>query len=200
MREVDFRPDWYVRSLAERAGARLHVSGFVLVAALLVIWWMDATARSRAATTVIAQLQEAHAAQDGAIARLDALDGELVRQKRDLALLTEVRGGLLTAGMLAELSHLAPPSLSLRSLVLDRAPRIAQVAGDAVKGRVDLPKRTVLEVTGWAASGEEIANLVRGMAECPLFTEVTLGYERSEIVEARPVVAFKVICHLPEFE
>jgi len=200
MREVDFRPDCYVLALAERAGARVHVSGFIVMACLLLVWWADATSRGSAATVAVAQLADAVAVQDPMVAHLGRLNREIEVRRRDHRLLVELSGGLPTSDVLAEIAHLAPPSLSLRTLVLERSPRVVPVGNVDAKVLARLPKRTTLELTGWAASGEDIANLVSGMANSPLFTEVSLGYERSETVEDRLVVAFQVVCHMPQFE
>ncbi len=208
MREVDFRPDWYVNSLAERAGARVHVTGFIVLAALLLVWWADATARSRADSIAVTRLSSALTAQDGMVAQVDRLDRELAGRQGNLALLHNLGGGLPVAALLAEISHLAPPSLTLRALVLDRPPRIAPRATAGIKtspaaGAPEAPAapaQAILELTGWAASGQDIANLVSGMSASPLFARVTLGYERSETVDQRLVVAFKIVCVMPEFE
>ncbi|MCB9865263.1 MAG: PilN domain-containing protein [Phycisphaerales bacterium] len=204
---MDFRPDWYVASLAERAGARLHVSGLIAVACLLVVWWADATARSRADTVAVAKLATALEAQDPMVAQMNRLDQEVSRRQSDLALWHNLDGGLPVAALLAEISHLAPPSLTLRAMVLDRPPRMApqvtvasKAAGKPVEKTPPAPTESVLELTGWAASGQDIANFVSGMSASPLFAEVTLGYERSETVAQRVVVAFKIVCVMPEFE
>lgn len=216
MREVDFRPEWYVSSLTERARARIHAPGFLLIAFLLLVWWTDAAARSRAAAVGVAQLSDALDVQGSMVAQLDRLDREIASRRRDQALLQDLSAGLPAAGVLAELSHLAPLSVSIRSLVLDKATDAERAAGspdDALRPRkrtlgataaaataTDRSQRTALEITGWAASGEDIANLVSGMSASPLFTDVALGYERTETLEDRVVVAFKIVCHVPRFE
>lgn len=199
MREVDFRPDWYVQALAERAGAKVHVTGFVVVAALLLAWWADATARSRADTVAVARLSAALGTQEAMVAQVDRLARSMAERQGDLALLHNLGGGVPVAALLAEISHLAPPSLTLRAVVLDRPPRI-DLPSTAPEGAAGPPTRATLELTGWAASGQDIANFVSGLSSSPLFAQVTLGYERSETVAQRTVVAFKIVCVMPEFE
>lgn len=200
MREVDFTPEWYANSLIERAGARVHLGGFVAVIALLVVWSVDSTARSRADVRAVSTLESAMGAQDAMIARIDQINREIDAQQRDIDLLNDLRGGVTAANVMTELSHLMPPSMNLRSLLLDRSSRLPLPVDKLAEGMAKLPERTMLEVTGWAASGEEIGNLVSGMSESPLFTDVSLDYEREETVEQRRVVAFKIECTMPQFE
>jgi hypothetical protein len=199
MRELDFAPEWYTQSLLERACARVHVTGFLTVAALLVLWTVDATARSRADQVSVNGLEAALASQGVLIGHLEQLDQEIAKRERDLTLLGDLRGGVKSAAIVAELTHLAPRALSFRTLVLERAPRIALPPAVDDSGAAP-PRATVLVLTGWARSGEEIANLVSRMSESALFRGVTLGYERSEMIAQRSVVAFKVECQLPAFE
>ena len=200
MRDIDFRPEWYTQSLVERANARYHFSGFMVVAALLVVWSVDATSRSRASESVVTNLEATLQAQEPMIAQLKTLDSRIEKERKDLTLLRDLDGGVPTSAIVSELSHLMPSAMTVRGLLLHRTPRFGQSQAIDAKRMESYPKRTTLEFEGWARSGEEIGNLVSGMSDSPLFENVALDHERPEELNGRSVVAFKIVCHLPDFE
>jgi len=204
MKDVDFTPEWYAKSLAERKGSRNRVAGLAVLAVLVLAWSCQSTSRTSAAALSLERLQHSYEAQRGMIAQLDALVQSNAQHAKDARLLADVSGGLAVDNLLVELSHLMPRALSMRAIYLQRAPRIgfSPIEGEEAEAEAkeQEPPATTLEITGWAASGTEIGTLVSRLAASELFYAVTLRYERPEIVFDRRVVEFLVECRVPEFE
>jgi hypothetical protein len=205
MINVDFTPQWYVDSLAERKGARFRVTGFVAVAALVVVWSYDTTLRTRAATHELRQLQLSYDSQTPLIEQAETLQRGAKAHADQAALLKELEGGVVAGDVLAEITHLMPGDMSLRGIAYKRVPRFVisptkdDPTGEA-RAEDDAQTKSNLELTGWATSGMEIGRFVRRLSDSPLFEDVTLRYERPEIVGRQRVVEFLLVCGLPEFE
>ena len=202
MKDVDFTPEWYAKSLVERKGSRNRVAGLALLAVLVLAWSCQSTSRTCAAALALERLQHSYEAQRGMIAQLDALAESHAQHAEDARLLADVSGGLTVDNLLVELSHLMPRALSMRAIYLQRSPRIGfpPPEGEEAEAEEQEPPATTLEITGWAASGTEIGSLVSRLAASELFDDVTLRYERPETVYDRRVVEFLVECRVPEFE
>ena len=202
MKDVDFTPEWYAKSLAERKGSRNRVAGLAVLAVLVLACSCQSTSQTRAAALALERLQHSYEAQQGMIAQLDALAESNAQHAKDARILADVSGGLAVDSLLVELSHLMPRALSMRAIYLQRAPRIgfAPSEGEEAEAEEQEPPATTLEITGWAASGTEIGSLVSRLAASELFYDVTLRYERPETVSDRRVVEFLVECRVPEFE
>jgi hypothetical protein len=134
------------------------------------------------------------------IAQLEQLDARVAKERKDLTLLRDLSGGVPTSAVVSELSQLMPAAMSIRAMMLTRTPRFGPSESIDAKRMEAFPKRTTLDIEGWAASGEDIGNLVSGMSDSPLFEDVALDYEHPQDLGGRSVVAFKVVCHMPDFE
>jgi Tfp pilus assembly protein PilN len=202
MINVDFTPTWYIESLAERKGARFRVIGFIAVAALVVAWSYDTASRTRAATDDLRQLQTSYDAQTHLIEQADAFQQEAAVHAEQARLLNELKGGVIAGDILTELTHLMPDDLTLRGISYMRAPRFVQSDGTETPtepaGKTQ--EMSSLELKGWAASGMEIGRFVRRLSDSPLFEDVTLRFERPEVLGPLRVVEFLVVCRMPEFE
>ena len=202
MKDIDFTPDWYVEQVGEQQSVRRRLAGLVLVIVLVLVWSYQSSSRTRAVAMTLEHLQHSHGAQAEMMAQLDALEGANAQGSVNARLLTAVGGGLTVSGLLTELSHLMPRTVSIRSLYLQKAPRIHFPPADERKAKEEPeePPATALEITGWASTGSEIGTLVSRMSASELFYDVALKYERPETVSGRKVVEFLVVCRMPEFE
>ncbi len=205
MKAIDFRPAWYVSSLAERRSARLRTLGITVICILLLGSAFEWTGRTSAASSAVESLQVSLDAQAAVDARIQTLEEQEAALKRQADLLAEADGGVKVNHVLAELSHLMPRTLSLRTLALRRTLRIQRAeAKDKREEKQADPQATKgvnqLDMVGWASSGAEIATFVRRLADSELFDNVTLRFQRPETYLDQPIVEFQVLCTMPEFE
>lgn len=205
MREIDFTPDWYAATRREREASPFHAGGLIIIGVLIAAWSYGATSRTRAAETELATLRASLGAQKGVTAQVQTMEAELAARQRCAELLAEVGGGVRTAPLIAELSHLLPPAVGMRSLRLVRAPRVApatETEKDAPAPRTGegAPVRTSLQLDGWSASGADVGALLQRLAASPLFEDVVLRYQRTTIVAQNTIVEFQIVGTMPEFE
>ncbi len=202
MRNLDFTPEWYIRQVAERASGRVQISGLAVIVLLLLAWVYDATHRARAATAEHARLQTVYDVQDPVVQRMQALEAEQAEHDADAELVRMLRGGVPAAELIAELSHLMPPTMSLRLLMYDGVTRVPPTPAAEGQEQPDPATRetAVLALVGMAAAGRDVGNFITELTASPLFSSVTLEYERSETFNERRVVAFRIVCRMPEFE
>jgi len=203
MREIDLRPDWYVESLSERRGSGFRLGGLIAMGALIVIWGYDATSRTNAAATELAELAHQVKAQDAAAADIAVYEAEMVARQRYAGLLKQVGGGVGVVEVIAEVTRAMPRAMNIERFQLDKAPRIAAAVeeenggGEAKDAR---PALSNVQFYGFAATGGDVGGFVSRLSQSPLFEDVTLRFQRTILQEGEDVVEFYVECSMPLFE
>jgi hypothetical protein len=208
MKEIDFTPQWYVQTLAEQRGSWTRVIALSVLAVLLLIAARETTGLTQSAVADLQRLEQAQAAQTLLSSRLDALEAERAEVNRKEQVLKTVGGGVKNWQLMTELSQMMPRSLSLRSLTVRAAARVAppsdeedkQEKAKAKTETEDTPLLGVVQMSGWASSGAEVGGFVSRLSQSPLFTDVTLRYQRPEDLGGTQIVSFEVICTMPAFE
>ncbi|NOX57512.1 MAG: PilN domain-containing protein [Planctomycetes bacterium] len=203
MRVIDFTPQWYLETLAERRGSRFRLTGLLIALAMMIVCSVQATSFSNAAIADLNLLQESFHAQSGLVGRLDQLDKKHAAGAHRLNMLDDVGGGITTADVVRELSHLMPESLTIRKIEFNKALRIEvdlrELAG-AFEKLEPPPEVTTFAIAGVSKKGSDIGNLVSQMSRSPVFFDVQLRYERASDVFGSKIVEFVIDCKMPSFE
>ncbi len=201
MKDVDFRPSWYIKILADREGSRFRVSGFVVLGCLLLVASYESVHHTQASMDQLQELHGIYQSQDGLMSELDRLELENRVWTQSAAILTDVGSGVTVSGLLAEISHLMPRQMSLREVTMARPSRVAAIDPNATSDSEKEQKETMgaFEIAGWAESGTAIGYFVSRLAQSDLFYDVVLRYQRPETVYGKDVVEFRLVCRMLDF-
>jgi Tfp pilus assembly protein PilN len=206
VRTIDFTPAWYRARLEERRGSEGRSAALLIALVLVLTWTFDALQRTHAAERAQDRLQAALASPGAIVARLQALEAEEANQRKARRILKEIRGNVPLHEVLAELSHLQPEAVSLQMIRLTRRPNWTDrlsadaAAGAVLANRPEAAERDLLELTGFAATGGEVAAFVRALDASNLCSAVSLRYERPREIADQAVREFQVFCTMPPFE
>lgn len=101
------------------------------------------------------------------------------------------------SSLLATIINQLPESLTIEGLDIDASPRRA-VRGQIPQKEGEEPPRRLSagELNGFAASDDDIGELVARMQSSRIFQSVTWDYSRSRVVRERPARAFRVSFHI----
>ncbi|MBS3735088.1 MAG: PilN domain-containing protein [Phycisphaerae bacterium] len=185
MANVDFLPKRVLLQRARRA--RLVRQGFLLCVCLVALTGLAFVRQGR--------VRQARAEKEIWTERSEnvrqqvALRRDLEREQAELALKKKIHEQLGTRigarDLLAELSRLLPPTMSLTALEFEQidaqretrrhAGRTPRNGGDGEALRASLR----LVIRGLAPNDVDVANFIGRLSACPLFTEVQMGYTRT---------------------
>jgi hypothetical protein len=192
---IDLLPETiYARS---QAGLRMGrvVSALGLAAAALVVTATHSRVAVRAEQERLAQVSERANVAFAIDARAAELRRELAHVRKFTDLYDKIAHPVNISAIIATVINHLPASITLDQLDVNTSTRQARAPGAprskgpesagkniAAGGAAGAPRQLVGELSGFAASDQQIAELVRSLETMALFTDVSLDYSRTRVV------------------
>lgn len=193
--QLDLLPD----DVRDRCRAGLRAGRLIATAVGVVVLLAVAATHSRIS------LRSANAEYETSRAKADVVMATELRAKQLEELLAEAHDFIelqrqiahpleLTA-MIATIVNELPESMTIDRIDLDAGTRGAQRSGRSRQSATNEPappRMLVGEIAGFAASDDQIAELVRRMQDMPVFQSVSLDFSRTRAVRNRSAREFRV--------
>ena len=194
MKNVNLLPGWYLRRQRERQSLHTRIWLMLALGGVMVGWTMVGRAQLRQLTDERDDLVRQGELVANLAVKLQDKQAEIQRLEHLQLAVRELGKSVPMSRVINQVRNNMTAGMAMSRINVDVRPE--PIKGGGFVGDAKNPPRyhdvAHLTVVGVSPDDEKIANLIKGLAANPLFTEISMNYTRTKLLRDYSVREFEI--------
>ncbi len=194
MKNVNLLPAWYVRAQRDRQSLHTRIWLMLALGGVMVGWTMVGRAQLRVLADDRDDLVRQGELVHDLAAKVGQKQAEIERLEHLQLAVRELGKSVPMSRVINQIRNNMAPGMAISRITIDVRPE--PLKGGGFVGDAKNPPRyhdvAHLTVVGVSPDDDRIANLIKGLAANPLFTEISMNFARTKLLRDYSVREFEI--------